>query len=141
MSNKLICRVLYNDCNRTRIKDQELITDFLPIIKAYITYFCKITNIYYKQGLNEISGPLILLKHKIENISLSRIFNIQLAFVERFLTNFYQQLELFPLWSCLSMLKVLIKYHLPLLNNLLEYALVSPEMYATSWILTLFARY
>ena len=136
-------RIIYNDCIRTRKDDQILITDFLEIIKSYITYFCHTNNIYYKQGLNEVSAPFLLLsasKYKLTNISLSRVFNLQLAFIEKFLTNFYHQVELFPLWSCLSMLKVLIKYHLPLLNNLLEYAMVSPEMYATSWILTLFSR-
>ena len=40
----------------------------------------------------------------------------------------------------LSLVKILAKYHIPELMNLFEYSLVTTEMFATSWLLTLFAR-
>jgi len=134
------------------MKDQHLYTSnfgFTKTLQSFITYYCKNTKISYKQGLNEVLGPIFLIhskinktdfSNKINTISLSRLYNFSLSFINKFLLNFYHQLELYPLQSCLSMLKVLAKYHAPELMNLLDYALVTPEMYATSWILTLFAK-
>ena len=90
--------------------------------------------------MNEVLGPLILLKSKI-SITLSRIFNLYSCFMEKYLSNYYHESEFYSLQSSLSLLKILIKYHEPEIFNIFDHGLITPEMYATSWILTIFAKY
>jgi hypothetical protein len=132
-------RVIKNDCDRTRVKDKSLLVSFREYLECLLTYYCKKNNIKYKQGMNEIVGPFILLKSKI-SISLSRIFNLFTCFLEKYLTNYYHEDEFFSLQSSLSLLNLLLKYHNPTMFNVFEFSLITPEMYATSWILTIFAK-
>ena len=132
--------MIKNDCDRTRAKDKSLVKSFREYVECLLTYYCLKYNIKYKQGMNEILGPLILLKSKV-SISLSRIFNLYSCFMEKYLSNYYHENEFFSLQSSLALLKILLKYHEPTLHNIFEYGLISPEMYATSWVLTLFAKY
>ncbi|MCQ2820432.1 MAG: TBC domain-containing protein [archaeon] len=60
--------------------------------------------------------------------------------MDKYLTNYYWEKDFFSLQSSLSLITILLRYHDPELNNLLEYTLIKPEMYATSWILTIFAN-
>ena len=89
--------------------------------------------------MNEIVGPFILLKAKVP-VSLSKIFNMFSCFLEKFLTNYYKEDEFFSLQSSLALLNLLLKYHDPVMYNVFEFAIITPEMYATSWILTVFAK-
>jgi hypothetical protein len=132
-------RVIKNDCDRTRVKDKHLVNSFREYIECYLTAYCKRTDIKYKQGLNEIVAPFILLKSKL-SLSLAKTFNLFSCFVEKFLTNYYHEDEFFSLQSSLALLTTLLKYHDPALYNIFEYGLITPEMYATSWILTIFAK-
>ena len=79
------------------------------------------------------------LKYKIK-ITLSEIFNLIQAFVSKFLTNYYREEKLFALNSSLSLLTLLLKYHIPLIYNVLDYAMIVPQMYGTNWIMTMFAN-
>lgn len=132
-------RVIKNDVARTRVRESVLLTSFTEYLEFFITYYCKQNSIKYKQGLNEIIGLFILLKYKIK-ISLSEIYNLIQAFVNKFLTNYYREEKLTALNSSLSLLTLLLKYHIPLIYNILDYAMILPQMYATSWILTLFSN-
>lgn len=132
-------KVIKNDCNRTRVKDKDLLPNFRSYIESFLTHYCKVNSIHYKQGLNEVLAPFLLLKGKF-NVSLSRVYNLFSCFVGRFLTNFYSEEDFFSLQSALGLLSILLKYHDPLLFHLLEYATITPEMYATSWLLTFFSR-
>lgn len=132
-------RVIKNDCDRTRVKDRPLLTSFRDYLESMLTYYCKKNEIKYKQGMNEIVGPFILLKSKIK-ISLSRIFNLISCFIEKYLTNYYSEDEFFSLQSSLALLNLLLKYHNPLIHGIFEFSLITPEMYATSWVLTIFAK-
>lgn len=132
-------KVIKNDCNRTRIKDQELIPEFKEKLEKYLVLYCKHSGIKYKQGLNEIFGPFILLKAKLK-IEYHVIFNLTCCFVEKFLTNYYHEEEFFCLQSSLALLNNLLKYHNAVVYNIFEYSLITPQMYATSWILTIFSK-
>jgi hypothetical protein len=132
-------RVIKNDCDRTRVKDKPLLISFREYLESMLTFYCKNNNIKYKQGMNEIVGPFILLKAKVP-VSLSKIFNIFSCFLEIFLTNYYKEDEFFSLQSSLALLNLLLKYHDPVMYNVFEFAIITPEMYATSWILTVFAK-
>ena len=89
--------------------------------------------------MNEIIGPFILIK-SLANISSHRIFNLFSVFINKFLTNYYHEEEFFSLKSSLGILKLLIKYHEPAISNSFDHGVITPEMYATSWILTIFAK-
>jgi hypothetical protein len=79
------------------------------------------------------------LKSKI-NIENSRIFNLTNFFIKKYLTNYYHEDEVFALKSSLSLLNILLKYHNSNILYIFELTLITPEMYATSWVLTLFAK-
>jgi len=132
-------KVIKNDCDRTRVRDKELVNSFREYLECFLTYYCKKVQIKYKQGMNEIMAPFILLKSKI-SIGLSRLFNLATCFIRKFLTNYYHEDEFFSLQSSLALLNLLLKYHNTSLYNIFEFAVISPEMYATSWVLTLFAK-
>lgn len=132
-------KVIHNDVERTRVKDRELLHEFRFYLEKILSYYCFKNDLFYKQGLNEILAPFLLLKSNI-NISFSKIFNIYSCFIGRFLPNYYSEKDFFSLQSMLSLLNVLLRYHNPMLYYLLEYAMITPEMYATSWLLTFIAR-
>jgi hypothetical protein len=132
-------RVIKNDCDRTRVKDKNLLPSFREYLESILTFYCKKNNIKYKQGMNEIVAPFILIKAKL-SITLSKVYNLFASFIEKFLTNYYYEDEFFSLQSSLALLNVLVKYHEPEIFNIFEFALITPEMYATSWVLTIFSK-
>jgi hypothetical protein len=121
------------------VKEKDLVTSFREYIEILLTTYCKKNDIKYKQGLNEIMGPFILLKSFVP-MTLSKVYNIFSLFVNKYIRNYYHEEEFFSLRSSLGLLKLLLKYHDPAICNLFEYAIITPEMYATPWILTVFAR-
>ncbi len=132
-------RVIKNDCDRTRVKDRPLLKSFREYLETMLTYYCKKNEIKYKQGMNEIFGPFILIKSKIQ-ITLSRLYNLISCFIEKYLTNYYSEEEFFSLQSSLALLNLLLKYHNPRMFIIFEHSIINPEMYSTSWVLTIFAK-
>ena len=130
-------RVIKNDCNRTRVRESVLIENFKQILENIITYYCKSKGIFYKQGLNEIFGPLLLMKFKYKQLSYSTIFTLGEAFIDKYLPNYFYEKELYSLKSSLGALLILIRYHEPSVYNRLDSMEILPEMYATNWVMTL----
>ena len=128
--------VIRNDCNRTRVRESIFVNDFKETLENILTYYCKSKNIYYKQGLNEIFGPLLLMKYKIKDLSLATVFSLGDAFIDKFLPNYFYEKELFSLKSSLGLLLILIRYHEPSVYNRLDSMEIIPEMYGTSWVMT-----
>ena len=133
-------KIIKNDCDRTRVKDKDILPNFRLNLESILTHYCKLNNFFYKQGLNEVLAPFLLLKAKLKHLSLAKIYNLFSCFIGRFLTNYYTEKDFYSLQASLSLLNILLKYHNPMLYYLLEYAMIIPEMYATSWILTMFSR-
>ena len=129
--------VIKNDCKRTRVRESILVPDFKNTLEKILTYYCTSKNILYKQGLNEIFGPLLLLKYKFPSLKLSKIFDIGEVFIDKFLPNFYYEKEVFSLKSSLGLFIILLRYHEPSVYNRLDSLEILPEMYATNWIMTL----
>ena len=128
--------VIKNDCNRTRVRESTLIENFRETLENIITYYCKTKNVYYKQGLNEIYGPLLLMKYKHKELSLSTIYFLGEAFIDKYLPNYFYEKEFYSLKSSLGLLLILIRYHEPSVYNRLDSMEIIPEMYATSWVMT-----
>ena len=128
--------VIKNDCKRTRVRESILIPDFKNTLEKIITYYCTTKNIYYKQGLNEIFGPLLLLKYKFPNLNLSKLYDIGEVFIDKFLPNYFYEKEFFSLKSALGLFVILLRYHEPSVYNRLDSLEILPEMYATNWVMT-----
>ena len=131
--------IIQNDIKRTRVKESCLVPDFKDILECLLTYYCKRNNVIYKQGLNEIFGPLIFLKFKF-NFTLVEIYNLAECFINKFLTNYYREGTQFnALNSTLSIFTLLLKYHVPNVYNVLDALVIETQTYATNWFLTTMA--
>lgn len=131
-------KIIINDCLRTRVRESILYPgDFKLTLQKILTCFCKKYNIQYKQGLNEIFGPLILIQFKLKQITLSKIFHLGESLIKKFLVNYYFEDGFSAYRSSLCLFVLLLKYHAPEVNNLLDKLMILPEMYITSWIMTL----
>ena len=138
-NEKKTIRIIKGDIERTKVQESIYMKNFKDYTYQLIIYYCNSNKISYKQGLNEIAGPFILLKFKL-SITLSKIYEMFVCFIDKFLTNYFHETEFFSLQSSLSLINLLLRYHDPELFNRFEYSLVNPDLYATSWLLTLFAN-
>ena len=129
--------LIKNDCKRTRVRESILLPGFPKILEAFLTYYCTNKEIHYKQGLNEVFGPLILLKHKFKNLKFSKIYDLGEVFIDQFLPNYFYEKDLYSLKSSLSLFLILLRYHEPSVYNRLDVTEIRPEAYATSSITTL----
>ena len=89
--------VIQNDCKRTRVRESVLVPNFKNTLEQIITFYCTSKNILYKQGLNEIFGPLLLLKYKFPSLKLSKLYDIGEVFIDKFLPNYFYEKEFFSL--------------------------------------------
>ncbi|CRG96937.1 conserved Plasmodium protein, unknown function [Plasmodium gallinaceum] len=133
--NETTQKIIDLDVFRTRInKENEKTVYFFNL---FLNYACSYFQFKYKQGLNEVLALFFYLKGKYFNM-IDVYFCFQ-NFVEKFLKEFYYDDEFFFLQISFYLFKLLIKYHDPLLSEILEKNKMTPEIYASSWFLTLFA--
>eukprot|EP00924_Labyrinthula_sp_SR-Ha-C_P010444 snap_masked-scaffold_79-processed-gene-0.10-mRNA-1 protein AED:0.43 eAED:0.45 QI:0/0/0/1/1/1/2/0/554 len=119
-------RVIRVDIERT-CKDigKVFLQDNIPeVLQKLLTFYCKLNSCHYKQGLNDLLAPFVYL---ILHSSLHD-------------ENQYIDKEFLALQSILRTFELIIQYHDPIVENYLDTNEVSPELYAGSWILTLFSR-
>ena len=132
-------RIIKGDIYRTRVKESIYMDNFKDYVYQLIIYYLNKNNISYKQGLNEIAGSFILLKYKI-SVSFAKLYTMFVCFIDKFLTNYYLESEFYSLQSSLSLINLLLRYHDPELYHRFEFSMITPDLYSTSWILTLFAN-
>ena len=109
------------------------------MLEQLLTFYCKKENLGYKQGLNEVAAPFITFM-KGSNIQVSTAYNYFALFMEKFLPNLFTDHEFLSMQCCFRILNILIKYHNPQLFHFLKVNEFDPELYATPWFLTLFAK-
>jgi len=131
-------KIVSNDIPRTRFREKVLVNSFSSLLEYFINYYCMENKIIYKQGLNEIIAPFLLLKYKFPKIPYYVIYNLFSGYINNFATNYYYEKTCFSLKNSLSLLTLLLKYHEPSLQNLFDKIMVTPEMYGTNWLLTAF---
>ena len=129
--------VIVNDAKRTRVRESFLMPDYKEVLEKMLTFYCISKGIYYKQGLNEIYGPLLLMQYKLKNLKLSKIYLFGEVFIDKFLPNYYYESDFCALKSSLRLFFILLKYHEPSVYNILDKNEMLPEMCATNWIITL----
>ena len=132
-------KLIKGDIDRTRVIESLYMNNFKEYEYQVLIYYINKNNISYKQGLNEICGPFILLKEKLK-ISFSQIYKIFVCFIDKFLTNYFHEKEFFSLRSGFSLINLLLRFHEPNLFHKFDLSLISPDLYATSWIITLFSN-
>ena len=130
--------IIKNDVARSRVRESCLIPGFTSILQSFIIYYVKLKKISYKQGLNEIIGPFLLIHYKLkDDFPFNKIYLFIEAFIDKFMTNYYINIdELIPLKESLSLFIILLKYHEPKIYNKLDNLMIEPTMYATNWIMT-----
>ena len=128
--------VISNDSKRTRVRESIVYPNYIETLQKVLTYYCDKNGCFYKQGLNEIFGPLILMKYKIKNLSLTNIINLGAMIIDTFLPNYFYEKDIYSLKSALGLFIILLKYHEPTVYNKLDSMEVKPEIYATNWMVT-----
>ena len=136
---KKIIRIIKGDIVRTKAMESVYMINFKEYLYQMIIYYINKNNILYKQGLNEIAGPFILLKYKFQ-ISFTKLYIMLSCFIDKFLTNYFIETDFYSLKSSLSLINLLLRYHSPEVFQIFENSLINPDLYATSWLLTLFAN-
>ena len=139
MSDIKTMRIIKGDIDRTRVQESIYMPSFKDYLYQIMIYYMNKNNITYKQGLNEIAGPFVLLKYKLK-LSFTRIYKLLVYFIDKFLTNYFSEKEFFSLQSSFALINILLKYHDIRLFRKFEYSLINPDLYSTSWIMTLFAN-
>ena len=138
-NDKKASKIIKGDIERTKVLESIYMSSFKDYLYQFIIYYVNKNKILYKQGLNEIAGPFILLKFKLK-LSFTKIYTMFTCFIDKFLTNYFLEKEFYSLKSSLSLINLLLRYHCPDIFLLFENALICPDLYATSWLLTLFAN-
>jgi len=133
-------RVIRVDAERTRADLAEFRTPEMQLlVSKLLTFYCKRKNIKYKQGLNEVLAPFLILRTD-PPLPDGTIFNMYYAFIEKYLRHIYVHEDFHALQCTFRLFRLLLQYHDPELCNHLDTHNLSPELYATPWFLTLFAR-
>ena len=132
-------RVINADRNRTRPDEPSFqSTEGKELLANVLTYYCKCRSILYKQGMNEVLAPFIMLEQP--PLPESVIFQCFYALVNKFLPNVYADTEFRSLQCSMRLFRLLILYHDPTLCHFLDQHDMLPELYATPWFMTLFSR-
>ena len=84
-----------NDSKRTRVRESEIYPDFIETLAKVLRYYCEKYKLFYKQGLNEIFGPLILMRYKLKNLSLTKIVNLGAMIIDTFFPNYFYKKKYF----------------------------------------------
>ena len=94
-NDKKLIRIIKGDIERTRVQESIYMKSFKDYVYQLIIYYINQNKISYKQGLNEIAGPFILLKYKL-SITFTRIYSMMVCFIDKFLTNYFHDLNFIP---------------------------------------------
>ena len=131
-------KIILNDMNRTRKRERVILPSFADQLTVYITYYVKNNGLEYKQGINEIVGAMLLLHYKF-SLTFTETFNLIQGFMNKFITNYYRGNEMVALKASMSLVKLLLQYHCPLLYYFFESLEIQPEMYTMNWFMTTYA--
>lgn len=101
-------RVVRADAERTRGAEQ-LDKDLIELV---LTKYCKNNSLKYKQGLNEVVAPFMYMMQENQRyidtsgskLDLKFVYNCFSGFINRYLTNFYEEEEFFSLQTALAYL-------------------------------------
>ena len=100
-------------------------------------------HVRYKQGINEVVAPFLMLSRPPGRISDGVVMALAARALARFAPRVFasnSDEESLSLQASLRLFRLLLQYHDPPICAVLDQFDVVPELYATPWFLTLFAR-
>uniref|UniRef100_M4BUX6 TBC1 domain family member 23 n=2 Tax=Hyaloperonospora arabidopsidis (strain Emoy2) TaxID=559515 RepID=M4BUX6_HYAAE len=140
-------RVIAADAARTRSNELRFkAPETVELVVKLLTYYCKCRSIQYKQGMNEVLAPFLLLTEQRKNctdrvpLAEGVVFQCFYALIDRFLPQVFVDKEFRSLQGSLQLYRLLMLYHDPELCHYLDQRDMTPELYVTPWFMTFFAR-
>ncbi|CAH0476828.1 unnamed protein product [Peronospora belbahrii] len=140
-------RVIRADAARTRSNERRFQQpETVEVIVKLLTYYCKCRSIQYKQGMNEVLAPFLLLTEERQGcedrvpLAEGVVFQCFYALIDRFLPHVFVDKEFRSLQCSFQLFRLLMLYHDPELCHYLDQHDMTPELYVTPWFMTLFAR-
>ncbi|OMJ78598.1 hypothetical protein SteCoe_21522 [Stentor coeruleus] len=124
-------------CDVERTRSDEITSEEKFLLENMLTLYCKQTSISYKQGMNEILVPfLVLCRYGMPYYIAYTCFK---EFINSCLKTMFQDETFRPLQGWFIIMNLLLKYHSPKISNFLQDHDITPELYTTSWFLTMYA--
>jgi len=128
-------RVIKADADRTR--SSLLSLSERGKLESMLTHYCRTERIRYKQGLNEVLAPFLLLQR--EGLTDAECYSCFKAFVQQYLLPWYIDQDFRMLRAAFFVFRLMLKYHDSRFSLYLANANIGPELYSTPWFLTIFA--
>uniref|UniRef100_K3WLM6 TBC1 domain family member 23 n=1 Tax=Globisporangium ultimum (strain ATCC 200006 / CBS 805.95 / DAOM BR144) TaxID=431595 RepID=K3WLM6_GLOUD len=133
-------KVISADAIRTRGNDPYFKQpETVELVTKILTYYCKCRNIRYKQGMNEVLAPFLILERD-PPMPEGIVFQCFYALIDKFLPQVFVDREFKSLQCSFQLYRLLMLYHDPKLCHYLDQHDMTPELYVTPWFMTLFAR-
>ena len=135
-------RVIRVDIERTLPHLQSMRrADVRHDMEVLLTRYCKQQRISYKQGMNYLLAPFFFLQplplSRAGRHGLSALYS---AFISALLPNTFSDEEFGSLQCLFLLFRHLLLYHDPQLCLHLDGAEMGPELYCSSWFITLYAN-
>ena len=107
-----------------------------------LSLYCKLENIHYKQGMNELLVPFLLLMR--QGLSKNEAYTFFQRFIKimlptMFIDEVLSKQTFRPLQGLFVIFRLLLRYHSPSLTALFDLHEITPDYYVTSWFLTIFS--
>ena len=103
--------------------------------------YCKRQHITYKQGMNYLLAPfLFLVSPPLPGATRRSLLRLYSHFISTFVPNTFADDEFGSLQCVFLLFRHLLLYHDPQLCAHLDAAEMGPELYASSWFITLYAN-
>lgn len=128
-------RVILSDVERTR--SSHLTPSEKSNLELLLTFYCKEFNTSYKQGMNEIMAPFLLMSR--EGLPLHLVYLSFKSFLHQYLPTMYADHSFKPLQGMFIYFKLLLRYFEPRLSTFFVVNNIEPQSFVTSWYLTLYS--
>ncbi|KAM3135450.1 hypothetical protein pb186bvf_012469 [Paramecium bursaria] len=127
-------RTIQMDVPRTR--PQQIPQKNHKFLELMITKFCKTEKLSYKQGINEIFGVVCIFGE--QGLQWTKVYEYGRKIIQD--NNFFKDKEFNSLQTAFQFINMLLRFHDVELFEYLNSQSLTPELYATPWILTIFSN-
>ncbi|OMJ73801.1 hypothetical protein SteCoe_27443 [Stentor coeruleus] len=120
-----------------RVQSGSLSQTERELLECFLTKYCKEENISYKQCMNEICAPFVLMTRNGVPTHVS--YQYFKGFVQITMPAMFADPDFRPLQAYFLIFRIVLRYHEPRLSAFFQLNNITPELYTTSWFLTAFA--
>ena len=133
-------KLIHRDVCRTRVGVARVKPEYRQHLSLLLDVYCRARGVEYKQGLNELLLPLLVLCEESQDATLDTCYNLFYALNARFLPSIFSHSDFESLRCLFRAFRLLLLYFDPQLGTHVDRSGILPELYATAWFITLFAR-